>query len=163
MSQHVRDPGIRTRMPQETAAVDRHESFERVGRCGNPRRRKRPRDERRRAVADHPPDAFFSEWSGAALLEQRVRCLGDIAPRVDEGAVQIEHDETVGTVHDGLCLLRALSVQSLARNSANEVGVSQTVTRTTEKPWSAALSKISFAMRSTVGLLSSRNTGSPSA
>src|SRR5476649_542481 len=57
---------------------------------------------------------------------------------------------------------RARCVQD-ALYSANDVGVSQTVTRSTGKPCSMALSKISLAMRSTVGLLSMRYTGSPSA
>jgi hypothetical protein len=52
--------------------------------------------------------------------------------------------------------LKAEGTKRQARYSANDVGVSQTVTRTTGSPCSAALSKINRAIRSTVGLLSSR-------
>ena len=51
---------------------------------------------------------------------------------------------------------------SLVRYAANDVGVSQTRTARTSSPWSRDMSKISLAMRSTVGLLSSLKIGSPS-
>src|SRR5262245_59517151 len=56
-----------------------------------------------------------------------------------------------------------LTFQLFALYSANDEGVSHTVTLTTAKPWPRAYSKIKRAIRSTVGLLSSKYIGSPRA
>jgi len=71
----------------------------------------------------------------AELHEHLVDRIGEIAGRIDERAVEIEGDQAAVYV-------------------AHDVGVSHTVTRTTGRPCSREMSKISLAIRSTVGLLS---------
>ena len=93
-----------------------------------------------------PPTADSSERPRPALDEQRVGGIREVAERIDERAVEIEHEEP-----------NAHSVYS-----AYDVGVSHTLTRTTGRPCSLAWRKMSCAMCSTVGLLSQMKTGSPS-
>src|SRR6185503_20533279 len=113
-------------------------AFEGVRRRRDPAGLECPGHQRRGAVADHAADARFGQRAGAGGDEQGVGRVGEVAPRIDERAVQVKNDE-LGSRQ--------------ARYSANEVGVSHTVTRTTGMPCSVAFSYISRAMRSTVGLL----------
>src|SRR5207253_885298 len=107
------------------------------------RRDERPAHEHPRALSNHLRDRVLGQRRGAALGEQVVDRIGQIAGRVDERAVEIECDQPANVAHD--------------------VGVSHTVTRTTGSPCWREMSKISLAIRSTVGLLSTRYIGSPSA
>src|SRR5690606_12389407 len=81
-------------------------------------------DQDARAIADHRGDRVGRKWRTTVLPEQRVAGCGEILHRVDERAIEIEDDR----IH------RAAQRASSPVKFANEVGVSQTVTRTTGSP-----------------------------
>jgi hypothetical protein len=58
--------------------------------CG----RKRARDQRRCAVADHPADGERIERTRAAGHEHGIDGFGKVASRIDERAVQVKYDQT---------------------------------------------------------------------
>ena len=93
LAQHTGNPLIRPRVCEEPCVVDREKTIERVGRRRNTCGRKCARDERRRAVADHPADSVRFERLRATGDEHGIDGFGNVAARVDEGAVQVEHDE----------------------------------------------------------------------
>ena len=97
--------------------VDLEKAIERVGRRRNAGGRERPRDEGRRALADHAADLVLAAAAPRTTRAARWP-IGEVVQRIDERAVQIEDEET-----------NAHSVYS-----AYEVGVSQTLTRTTGSP-----------------------------
>ena len=109
-------------MTQQAAVVNLEEASQGAGGLDVAGRRERARDQRRGAVADHPADGFLGVGRGAALLQELICRLGEIAARVDERAIEVEDDESNRR-------------ESYARYSANDVGVSQTVTRTTGSCW----------------------------
>ena len=51
-------------------------------------------DECRGAVANHAANGFFREWGGAALLEELIRRLGEVTPRIHQRSVEIKDDQT---------------------------------------------------------------------
>src|SRR5260370_396669 len=59
----------------------------------SPARSTRASRKRGRAGSHHAANPIFRQQRGPALLEQRIGRLGDVAPRVHERAVKIEHDE----------------------------------------------------------------------
>ena len=138
--EHADHAWIRARVVQQMFIVYSEKSIEGIGWRRTPGRRERARDKRLCAFADHRADGALVERACAAGDQQLVDRRGEIASRVDEGAVEIKNDQTALSY----CLY-----------SANEVGVSHTVTRTTGSPSDAARSKMRRAIRSTVGLLSS--------
>ena len=77
---------------KQPTVVERKKSRERVGRLRAARGREDARDERRRAVANHPADRLLGMRLAPALLEQLVRRFGEIAPRIDQRSVQIENN-----------------------------------------------------------------------
>src|SRR5690606_35561036 len=100
---------------QEAAIVEREKALEGRRRRRKARGGKYTRDEHRRPLADHAADGLLGKRRTPLFHEQGVGRLGEIAPRVDEGAVEIEDNKGHAS-----CLY-----------SANDVGVSQTVTRRT--------------------------------
>ena len=83
-------------MVQQPLIVEREKPLERVGRPLEAARLEHARDERRRAVPDHAADVLLGERPAAARLEQGVRRVREIAPGIDQRAVEIEDDETEG-------------------------------------------------------------------
>ena len=65
---------------QQVAVVNREKPLQRVEWPLDAAGVERARPERGRAIADHPADAFLRQSFGAALDEQRVGRIGDIAP-----------------------------------------------------------------------------------
>ena len=51
-------------------------------------------DEQRRTLAHHPADLLLGQGHATELLDQLIRRFGEIAPRVDEGSVEIEGNQT---------------------------------------------------------------------
>ena len=141
-SQRLHDTGIRLRVVKQTPVVDLEKPREALEQCGalsmgaETGGAKGAGDQQARTLTDHVTDGFFGDWRSTELGDELVGGIGKIAARVDERAVQVERDQAPVYV-------------------AHDVGVSQTVTRTTGMPCSREMSKISRAMRSTVGLLSS--------
>src|SRR5262249_4806842 len=78
-------------------------------------------DQLRRTLTDHSSDRRRVERRGAGGDEQLVGRIGEIAERVDERAVEVEDKQADHSAY-----------------SANEVGVSQSLTRTTGSPSLAA-------------------------
>ena len=52
-------------------------------------------DEQRRTLTHHPADLFFGQGLAAELLDQLIGRVREIAPRIDEGAVEIERNQAV--------------------------------------------------------------------
>ena len=93
--QAVDDAGVGARMIGEAPLVDDAET--RVGRveieaaaAGG----EDARDEKARALADHADDLVVIERGRAQRREQLVGGFGDVTPRIDERAVEIEHQDT---------------------------------------------------------------------
>jgi hypothetical protein len=53
----------------------------------------RPSVRANRPLAHHPRDRFFRQRRAAKLDDQFIRGVGEIAPRVDKRAVQVERDQ----------------------------------------------------------------------
>src|SRR4051812_8392323 len=140
-SHDVDDARIRARVVEEPGVVERKESGYRVRWLGQASRRERPSDQQRCTLADHGGNRRLGQRQSAEFGDQIVGGIGQITTRIDQGAIEVECNQAVYVAHD--------------------VGVSQTVMRATGSPCSRATSKISRAMRSTVGLLSSTKIGSP--
>lgn len=119
--QRIVNARIRAREFQESAVVDREKARERIGRQPPACRLEDARDQRRRAIADHPPDGVLWQRRTAVFREQRISGLREIAPRINQCAVEIENEKAGQSSYD-------------PAYSANEVGVSHTVTRTTGRP-----------------------------
>ena len=81
-------------MVQQAAVVDRQEPLERVGRRLDAGA---PRSARATSVAAPSPTMrpmrVLGQRRAAARHEQRVGRVGEVAPRIDERAVEIEDDE----------------------------------------------------------------------
>jgi len=120
---------------EQARIVDFQEPRDRIRRFRKSRRGQRAPHEHLRAFAHHLRDRVLRQRRRVELGEQIVDRIGEVAGRIDEGAVEIERDQAAEYV-------------------AHDVGVSHTVTRTTGRPCSRETSKINRAIRSTVGLLS---------
>jgi hypothetical protein len=91
---------VGTCVVKQYAVVDREKAIERVTGTLEAARRKRARDQRRRAVADHLPDALLGQRLGAAATEQLVGRVGDVLLGIDQGAVEVEDDQTEQGIRD---------------------------------------------------------------
>ena len=143
--EQLRNARVRSGVAQEPAVVDRQKAIEGVGRPLDAGGGKRASDERRRAVADHPSDCLFAQRLRAACHQRGIRRLGDVLAGIDEGAVEVEDDQTepdIAGCQD--CRIAGRKEKTTSFDllppfvrvySANDVGVSQTLTRTTGRPW----------------------------
>ena len=120
------DAFVGPREPEQPLVVGVQEALEQVGRFRAIRRGKSPGNEQRSAVAHHTGNRRIGQRCTAARFEDGVRRIRNVTLRVDQRAVQIEdkQGDRVG--------------RQDRRYSAEDVGVSQTVTRATGKFWLAA-------------------------
>jgi len=80
---------------QESLVVDLQEPLERVGTLAAPGGSHGAPDQQARALADHATDLLLGQRLTAELFDQLIGGLGKIAPRIDEGAVEIEGNQAV--------------------------------------------------------------------
>src|SRR5438094_2271821 len=89
--ERLADSGIGPRVIQEAAIVNREKPRERIRRLRDAAGREHAVDEHRGTVAHHSSDVFFGQRPRAGYAQQLVGRLREIAARVDEGSVEIEH------------------------------------------------------------------------
>jgi hypothetical protein len=135
------DTLIGPRVVQQAIVVDLQKSRERTGLIANAHRTQGTADQHPGPFPDHPADGVLGQFVAAKLHDQLIGRLGEVAPGINQCPVEVERNQPAYVAHD--------------------VGVSHTVTFETGRPCSRETSNISRAMRSAVGLLSSRYTGSP--
>jgi hypothetical protein len=88
------DAGIGPRMIGEAAIVDDAEPRERgVEVLASAARGEDPRHQQPRAFADHPDDFVVIERRRVQGRQQLVRRFGDVTPRIDQRAIEIEHQD----------------------------------------------------------------------
>ena len=95
MADHVLDSGVRTRVIEQAGVVDLEKPGKRDADIPQPRRGERAPDERGRPFADHTANRLFRQGRSSELDDQLVGGIREIAPRVDQGAVEIENNQAV--------------------------------------------------------------------
>ena len=124
---------------RQAFVVSRQKARQRfVERCVDTRGRDDALHQRRGAGTDHAGDDVIPQRASAVAREHRIGAVGEIAARVDERAIQVEHNEFQrggpSPKPRGGGPLAVQSPSASPPNVANDVGVSHTVTRTTGNP-----------------------------
>jgi hypothetical protein len=95
LSHDIGDAVVHACVIQQPIVVNREKPFERVRSFAPTGSAHRASDEQRRTLTHHPADFFFSESLATELLDQLIGRVRQIAPRIDEGAVEVERYQAV--------------------------------------------------------------------
>ncbi len=90
-------PGIGSRQPRRIRLVELEEAWQRrrVVVVGCTARGEGAGDQRRRAVADHPPHLLRRQRRPTALAQHFVECRPEVRRAVDESAVEVEDQQNI--------------------------------------------------------------------
>ena len=93
IGEQFRNARVGARESQQATVIKRQESRKGVDGLQHRRCGEYTGDQRGRPIANHAADRFFSKRRCAAFLEEPIRRLGEIAPRINECSIQIKNDQ----------------------------------------------------------------------
>ena len=94
-SHDVSDAVVQASVIQQPLVVDLEKALEGASTFAAAGRTHGASDEQAGPLTHHAPDLFLGQGLAAKLLDQLIGRIRQIAPRIDEGAVEVERNQAV--------------------------------------------------------------------